>query len=126
MPVNDEQGKAFCMEEIPFSDEDSELYSREAEFCETDELRAKWDAMSNSPYCDSCEEPASFSGREQNKYATSYGNYQTEESRARVYLNVPYAEKDEAKKYGAKWDSSKRKWYVPGGVSPDPFQKWMN
>lgn len=29
-----------------------------------------------------------------------------------IYLNVPYKEKDEAKQLGAKWDSSKKKWYI--------------
>ncbi len=32
----------------------------------------------------------------------------------RVYLSVPYDEKDEAKKYGAKWDPKKKLWYSPG------------
>jgi len=30
----------------------------------------------------------------------------------KVYLNVPYAHKDEAKALGAKWDAGKKKWYV--------------
>lgn len=29
----------------------------------------------------------------------------------RIYLNVSYQEKDDAKKLGAKWDRSKKKWY---------------
>jgi len=40
-------------------------------------------------------------------------------------LNVPYAEKDEAKKLGAKWDSTRKKWYVPQGVNPEPFSRWL-
>ena len=31
---------------------------------------------------------------------------------AKIYLNVPFAKKDEAKELGAKWDASKKKWYV--------------
>jgi ribonuclease HI len=30
----------------------------------------------------------------------------------RVYLNVPYSEKDKAKAKGAKWDAEKKKWYI--------------
>lgn len=30
----------------------------------------------------------------------------------RIYLNVPYNEKDEAKKLGAKWESAKKSWYI--------------
>jgi len=30
----------------------------------------------------------------------------------KIYLNVPFSQKDDAKKLGAKWDRSKKKWYV--------------
>ena len=30
----------------------------------------------------------------------------------KIYLNVPYDEKDEAKQMGAKWDKSKKRWYI--------------
>jgi hypothetical protein len=29
----------------------------------------------------------------------------------RTYLNVPYSEKEEAKKLGARWDPDKRQWF---------------
>lgn len=31
----------------------------------------------------------------------------------RVWLDVPYAEKDEAKAQGARWDPAARRWYAP-------------
>ena len=42
----------------------------------------------------------------------------------RVYLSVPYEEKEEAKSLGAKWDALKKKWYVPknrmnGSLTPE-------
>lgn len=42
-----------------------------------------------------------------------------------VFLNVPYAQKDEAKLLGAKWDANKRKWYVPIGIELAPFSSWL-
>ena len=33
-------------------------------------------------------------------------------SKKKMYLNVPYSEKDEAKKMGAKWDVKNKKWYT--------------
>ena len=30
----------------------------------------------------------------------------------KIYLNVPYANKDEAKKMGSRWDAEKKKWYI--------------
>ncbi len=42
-----------------------------------------------------------------------------------TYLSVPFAEKDSAKSLGARWDRDKKKWYVPKGVNPSPFKKWV-
>ena len=42
-----------------------------------------------------------------------------------VVLNVPYAEKDEAKDLGARWDPDLRKWFVPEGSDIRPFSRWF-
>ena len=42
-----------------------------------------------------------------------------------TYLNVPYAQKDEAKALGARWDRTQRKWYVPAGLAPEAFSRWL-
>lgn len=41
-----------------------------------------------------------------------------------LFLTVPYAEKDEAKVLGARWNPTKRRWYVPDGVATAAFAKW--
>ena len=43
---------------------------------------------------------------------------------ARLYLSVPYAQKDEAKALGARWDPSRKRWYVPEGIDKSLFQRW--
>ncbi len=43
----------------------------------------------------------------------------------RVDLNVPYSEKDEAKRLGAFWDPVKRTWYVSAKENLRPFLRWM-
>lgn len=40
-------------------------------------------------------------------------------------LNVPYLEKDEAKRLGARWNNSTKRWYVPSGVDAAPFARWL-
>ena len=35
-----------------------------------------------------------------------------QKQKQKIYLNVPYSEKNEAKKLGAKWDGKKKKWYI--------------
>src|SRR5699024_6288459 len=43
----------------------------------------------------------------------------------RIYLLVPFAEKDEAKALGAYWDPQARLWYIPPGVPTGPLlQRW--
>lgn len=45
---------------------------------------------------------------------------------AMVFLTVPYAEKDAAKTLGARWNPTRRRWYVPDGVATEPFAKWLD
>ena len=42
-----------------------------------------------------------------------------------VFLDVPYAEKDTAKRLGARWDPIARKWYIQASQDPKPFSRWM-
>lgn len=42
-----------------------------------------------------------------------------------LYLDVPFAEKDEAKALGAWWDADKKKWYVRDKRDYHKFQKWI-
>jgi hypothetical protein len=41
------------------------------------------------------------------------------------YLRVPYAEKDRAKVLGARWNATRRQWWVPADVAPEPFERWL-
>ena len=41
-----------------------------------------------------------------------------------LILKVPYAEKDEAKALGARWNNERKVWYIPEGKSPDAFKRW--
>jgi 5-methylcytosine-specific restriction endonuclease McrA len=43
----------------------------------------------------------------------------------RLYLNVPYGEKDAAKQLGARWDAEQKKWFVPSGIEPAAFERWF-
>ncbi|WP_119157596.1 exodeoxyribonuclease VII large subunit [Caldimonas tepidiphila] len=42
-----------------------------------------------------------------------------------LYLNALFKDKDAVKALGARWDPEARKWYVPPGLSPDPFADWL-
>lgn len=40
-------------------------------------------------------------------------------------IEVPFAEKDDAKALGARWDPAARSWYVPAGRDPALFARWI-
>ena len=42
----------------------------------------------------------------------------------RFNLKVPYAEKDQAKQLGARWDAARKVWYVDGRDDLAPFARW--
>jgi hypothetical protein len=41
-------------------------------------------------------------------------------------LKVPYAEKDQAKALGARWNNERKTWYVPDGQPSAPFEQWLS
>lgn len=42
----------------------------------------------------------------------------------RLNLKVPFAEKDEAKKLGARWDAGRKVWYIDGRSDAAVFSRW--
>jgi len=42
-----------------------------------------------------------------------------------IELQVPFTEKDEAKRLGARWDSSRKTWYIPEGLERLAFARWI-
>jgi phage/plasmid primase-like uncharacterized protein/antirestriction protein ArdC len=42
----------------------------------------------------------------------------------RTYLAVPFAEKDQAKRLGARWDPTARAWYAPPGAAFGRLKRW--
>ena len=47
---------------------------------------------------------------------------------SRVYLTVPYAEKDEAKRHGARWDPERKRWWIDRSKIADQpgIHRWMS
>ncbi|MBS1191096.1 MAG: hypothetical protein H6R10_2888 [Rhodocyclaceae bacterium] len=43
----------------------------------------------------------------------------------RTDLRVPFAEKDEAKRLGARWDPARKVWYVQNQADLAPFSRWL-
>jgi hypothetical protein len=41
-----------------------------------------------------------------------------------VWLDVPYAEKDQAKQLGARWDQGARRWYAGPAATPELLTRW--
>jgi hypothetical protein len=43
----------------------------------------------------------------------------------RTNLRVPFAEKDDAKKLGARWDAARKIWFVENKDDMTPFARWI-
>ena len=43
----------------------------------------------------------------------------------RTNLRVPFAEKDDAKRLGAKWDPARKVWYIEDKADISPFSRWL-
>ena len=43
----------------------------------------------------------------------------------RLYLDCPYADKDEAKDLGARFDPDRRAWYAPDAANTSAFERWI-
>jgi hypothetical protein len=43
----------------------------------------------------------------------------------KIYIDVPYAQKDDAKLLGARWDADVRRWYITDKQDAQLFSKWF-
>ena len=43
----------------------------------------------------------------------------------KFYINCPYSEKEACKALGGKWDRIAKSWYVPSGINPSRFVRWV-
>jgi Domain of unknown function (DUF5710) len=43
----------------------------------------------------------------------------------KLYLDVPFPDKEQVKARGARWDRDARSWYVPSNLDVEPFVHWL-
>ncbi len=43
----------------------------------------------------------------------------------KIFLNVPFDDKDKAKGLGARWDGVEKKWYISSAMDQTPFATWI-
>ena len=63
-------------------------------------------------------------GKDVSKFSQFIDEGKVIKSVKKVYLNVPFEEKDNAKRLGAKFDSGKKKWYIMSNQDISLFEKW--
>ena len=92
---------------VPFDDKD-----------EAKRLGARFDGQKKCWYVPAGTDLSAFS-----KWMPSSGAVK---SVKKLYLNVPFDDKDKAKSLGARWDGEKKKWYIMSNVNTDPFKQWLS
>ena len=91
---------------VPFDDKD-----------EAKALGARFDGTKKCWYVPAGKDLAPF-----NKWMT--GN-KAVKSVKKIYLNVPFDNKDEAKSLGARWDNDKKQWYIMSNMNTTLFKRWI-
>jgi len=43
-----------------------------------------------------------------------------------TFLQVPFSEKDEARRLGAKWNPARKLWYIENVEDMKPFLRWID
>ena len=51
--------------------------------------------------------------------------YKAKPAPHRVNIRVPFADKEQAKALGAKWDGTLKTWYIPADMDMGKFRKWL-
>lgn len=67
--------------------------------------------VSGKEYTISSEQKA-----ELEQHRKDWASFKESQQAGGAYLNVPYEQRELAKKHGAKWNPDKKKWYLPPGV----------
>ena len=70
-----------------------------------------------------CEEPAPADPPTEPARTAAPVEAAGSQSEGRAWLDVPYRQKNEAKKLGARWDQQARRWYAPDGIT-EPLSRW--
>lgn len=95
---------------VPFADKDA-----------VKSLGARWDMDMKSWYIPDDASSETFS-----KWESHDPSVKVEETGTKIYLNVPFAEKDEVKNAGGRWDGDRRQWYYLSDKDSTPFSKWYS
>ncbi len=69
---------------------------------------------------------SSGTGLSASKSATKAPGAVTGTKDGHFFLVVPFAEKDEAKSLGARWNAAAKKWYVPPEKDRELFKRWWS
>lgn len=44
---------------------------------------------------------------------------------SRIYLHVPFEERDHVRQLGAQWDADGKCWFIDPALDPAPFNRWL-
>lgn len=80
-------------------------------------LGARWDAVKKTWYAPTFEIGMKM-------LSCGWKEIENIDDVMRYYLVVPFADKDEARALGARWDGDKKKWYAPTGDVFEKTKRW--
>lgn len=57
--------------------------------------------------------------------AAGHAPEEVRSAQGKTWLNVPFKEKNEARKHGAEWDFRAKRWFAPEGTDLTPLKRWI-
>lgn len=95
-------------------------------FEHTQEIRQSHESVIEStPFMDALEPPVERVAMREPLAEVSPAHAVETANNDRLYLNVSFKEKEEAKALGAKWDRQEKSWYIPADADTTPFANWL-
>ncbi|NDV26902.1 zincin-like metallopeptidase domain-containing protein [Desulfovibrio sp. JC010] len=110
-----ENGKTWL--KVPFSEKN-----------EAKNLGAKWDKDQKMWFAPEGTDLQKFNAWLPENKAVAQQKEEVQEPKPateKTYLNVPYSEKGQAKKLGARWDKSEKLWFAASGTDLKPLERWL-
>ncbi|MDR1519979.1 MAG: DUF5710 domain-containing protein, partial [Planctomycetota bacterium] len=89
-------------------------------------LTAKWPAHDPAQAAARAQAALPAVEAERRRSGPEAGETDKADKAERVYLTVPYKEKDAAKAAGARWDGTELRWYAAPGADMEKLAKWRH
>ncbi|HHE3712872.1 TPA: zincin-like metallopeptidase domain-containing protein [Pasteurella multocida] len=89
-------------------------------------IRASSDAEKIKDFVLNLSQKQVLDSKQEQSFEFVVSHSQSEHIMEKTYISVPFKEKEDAKKLGAKWDRKESSWYIPENLDKSIFSRWLD